>query len=336
MSTSSHPTVVVTRRLPFSAARVFDAWLDPSLAAKWLFSTPTGQMVRAEIDARVGGRFIFTDHRAGQDVEHTGEYLEITRPNRLVFTFGVPQYSPDINQVTVEIEAEGTDACKLKLTQEILPQWSDHRFRAQDGWTTILEGLAVSLGDKQAVANRQPLQFTTPQEVRLERLLPGPIETVWAYLTDSDKRATWFAGGPMELRVGGKVDLLFRHALLSPDEQPPEKYREVHDPGVRGTGIVTQYEPPRLLGFTWEGETPEQTSEVIFVLNEQGDAVKLVLTHRKLSSERERADVSSGWYLHTAILIARLSGNSPPPLWAAHDRLEAMFKKQLGVTDPVG
>jgi len=30
--------------------------------------------------------------------------------------------------------------------------------------------------------------------------LPGPIERVWEYLTDPDKRARWFAGGPMEPR----------------------------------------------------------------------------------------------------------------------------------------
>ena len=43
----------------------------------------------------------------------------------------------------------------------------------------------------------------SPTEVRFERLLPGPIETVWAYLTDSKMRGEWLASGPMELRVGG-------------------------------------------------------------------------------------------------------------------------------------
>jgi uncharacterized protein YndB with AHSA1/START domain len=43
--------------------------------------------------------------------------------------------------------------------------------------------------------------------VRFERLLPGPIEHVWAYLTQSDKRGTWLAAGPMDARVGGRVDL---------------------------------------------------------------------------------------------------------------------------------
>ena len=53
---------------------------------------------------------------------------------------------------------------------------------------------------------------TGPNTVRLERLLPGPIERVWAYLTEPEKRAKWFAGGPMEVRVGGRVEFKFRHA----------------------------------------------------------------------------------------------------------------------------
>ena len=37
--------------------------------------------------------------------------------------------------------------------------------------------------------------LTAPDTLRIERLLPGPIERVWQYLTDSDKRATWLAVG---------------------------------------------------------------------------------------------------------------------------------------------
>ena len=36
-----------------------------------------------------------------------------------------------------------------------------------------------------------------PATVRIERILPGPVERIWAYITDSDKRRKWFAEGPM-------------------------------------------------------------------------------------------------------------------------------------------
>jgi uncharacterized protein YndB with AHSA1/START domain len=330
MNTSSQPVVRVTRRIPFPPERVFDAWLDPALASQWLFSTPNGKMVRAEVDARVGGKFTFTDRRDGEDVEHTGEYLEMDRPRRLVFTFGVPKYSADFTTVTVEIAPDG-DGCQLVLTQTVHPDWAHFAFRSQDGWTQIVEGLAASLGDAQAVTNRKPVVHTASGEARVVRLLPGPIERVWSYLMEGEKRKTWFTDGTIEPRVGGRVNLLFRHANIAPaGESPPEKYKQVHDPGVPMTGEVTQYDAPRLLGITWEGETPGEHSEVIFELTPQGRDVQFTLTHKKLSSDAERADVSSGWHLHTAVLHARLAGNTPPPLWAAHDRLEAFYKKGTG------
>ena len=61
----------------------------------------------------------------------------------------------------------------------------------------------------------------SPTEIRFERLLPGPIETVWAFLTDPQKRGEWLASGPMDLRVGGRVSLRFKHSDLSPNKAPP-------------------------------------------------------------------------------------------------------------------
>jgi uncharacterized protein YndB with AHSA1/START domain len=139
MSTPISVTVRVTRRFTASAERVFDAWLDPQKTGKWLFATATGQMVRVEIDARVGGRFVFTDRRNGEDVEHVGEYLEIDRPHRLVFTFMVPKYSQISTRVTIEIMPVGS-GCELTLTHEgVLPEYQS---RTESGWTTILGGLA--------------------------------------------------------------------------------------------------------------------------------------------------------------------------------------------------
>ena len=39
--------------------------------------------------------------------------------------------------------------------------------------------------------------LTEPATLKLERLLPGPIERVWAYLVDSGLRRQWLASGEM-------------------------------------------------------------------------------------------------------------------------------------------
>ena len=142
MSDKSTVTVRVSRCFNQSAERVFDAWLDPARAGKFLFATATGRMVRAQIDARVGGKFVFTDRRDGEDVEHTGEYFEIDRPRRLVFTFAVPKYSKDVTRVIVETVPAG-EACDLTLTHDgVYPEYAS---RTESGWAGILEGLAASL-----------------------------------------------------------------------------------------------------------------------------------------------------------------------------------------------
>ena len=63
---------------------------------------------------------------------------------------------------------------------------------------------------------------TEPRTIRMERLLPGPIERVWDYLTDSAKRGKWFATGKMELRAGGAYEFFFNHADLPPRKPPRE------------------------------------------------------------------------------------------------------------------
>src|SRR5262245_16706624 len=85
---------------------------------------------------------------------------------------------------------------------------------------------------------------TEPGTIRIERVLPGPIERIWAYLTDPEKRATWFAGGAMELRQGGKATLRFQHKDLSTEPTPPEFKDMEH--GVTCTCTITRCEPPRV------------------------------------------------------------------------------------------
>jgi uncharacterized protein YndB with AHSA1/START domain len=131
--------LVVRHRYDAAPEKVFDAFLDPAVARRFLFATATGEMIVAEVDPRVGGRFTFTDRRPDMgDVAHVGEYLEIERPRRLVFSFGVPQFDPTMTTVSIDIRPDGA-GCELTLTHEgVTPEWRDG---TADGWARILAGL---------------------------------------------------------------------------------------------------------------------------------------------------------------------------------------------------
>jgi uncharacterized protein YndB with AHSA1/START domain len=170
---------------------------------------------------------------------------------------------------------------------------------------------------------------TEPGTVRIERLLPGPIERVWAYITDSEKRRKWLASGPMELKPGGQLQFVFRNSELSPHPEPtPEKHKQSE--GYKTLGQVTRCEPPRLLSFTWQHEEAGK-SEVTFELIPRGKKVLLVLTHRRLATRTDMLNVSTGWHSHLAILIDILNDREPHPFWSMFTKLEAEYEKRIPI-----
>lgn len=167
-----------------------------------------------------------------------------------------------------------------------------------------------------------------PQTFRIERLLPGPIERVWSYLTESEKRKKWLAAGPMELHLGGKVELEFHNSDLSPKFEPiPEKYRQYE--GACMTGKITVIDPPRKLSFTW-GEESGLDSEVTFELETHGSDVRLTLTHVRLTTRELLISVAGGWHAHLDILADTLRGDEPQPFWSTHAKLEDDYEQRIG------
>jgi len=171
-------------------------------------------------------------------------------------------------------------------------------------------------------------QPTAPGEIRILRTLPGPIERLWQYLTDPEKRSRWFAGGPMELKVGGKVELHFRQKDIVPDEVPPAQYATMHESGKTKHCTVLRCEPPRVLSYTFD-----ENSEVTFELipqDKEDKTVMLILTHRSRGDDLPYlSGYASGWHSHLGLLIAQLEGTPPPPFWATHARLKAEYAKVI-------
>jgi uncharacterized protein YndB with AHSA1/START domain len=160
----------------------------------------------------------------------------------------------------------------------------------------------------------------------IERLLPGPIERVWSYLTDPERRRKWFGGGPMELRAGGGVELQFEFSGLSSEATPADQ-----ENSCTVIGIVTRCEPPRRLSYTWGTEA--DASEVSFELEARGEQVLLVITHRRLKSREMAVKVASGWHAHLELLCDHLNDREPRPFWTTKTRLEDEYRERLGMTE---
>jgi len=195
--------LAVTRFFSAPAERVFDAWLDPASAGRWLFATSAGQMERVEMDARAGGKFVIVEKRGRTLAEHLGTYEIIERPRRLVFRYAT-NHDEEPTRVTVAIEPVAV-GCKLILTHEISPAWTAVREKAHAGWTMILEGLAAKiLGER---------------DFFISRVFNAPRDLVWKAWTDHNQME-WL--GPKGLTIHhAKLDFrpggIFHYAMRTPD-----------------------------------------------------------------------------------------------------------------------
>lgn len=179
--------------------------------------------------------------------------------------------------------------------------------------------------------NQSYAHALSPDTIEIKRLFPGPKERVWSYLTEGAKRAKWLAGGDDIPAVTGECfTIIFRHSTLSNvDEQTPEQYKASDTPdGIKGECRLEAIDPPNRLTFTW-GETDGDVSEVTFELGTEGDKTLLTLTHRKLRSAEEMADVSGGWHTHLDIMMDVFEGRPPRGFWTTHSALDKEYRKRL-------
>jgi len=169
-----------------------------------------------------------------------------------------------------------------------------------------------------------------PATLKIERLLPGPIERVWAYLTESELRRKWLAAGEMKLEVGAPFELVWRNdELTDPPGARPPGFDQEHRMQCR----ITECDPPRRLAFTFNPRKPafeaRGGSEVSIELKPMGDEVLLTLIHRRAPDRATLVGVSGGWHAHLDVLAARLAGENPPPFWDEMMRLRADYDRRL-------
>ena len=155
---------------------------------------------------------------------------------------------------------------------------------------------------------------------------------MFAYLWDGKKRGAWFASGPMPTVPGERFHMRFKHSELSPNAAaPPERMKDVDEKGHDSTNTLTAYEPPYRLAFTFGPETrPGQVSEVEFRLKEEGDKVRLTLTHSKIPDRNFALGVSGGWHTHLDVLEYKLKGETPPGFWDIWRRYDGAYERRYG------
>jgi uncharacterized protein YndB with AHSA1/START domain len=161
-----------------------------------------------------------------------------------------------------------------------------------------------------------------PATLKIQRLLPGPIERVWAYLTDSELRRQWLAAGEMELKVGAPFELVWRNDELTdgPGRRPPGKGEE-----HRMQSRIVALDPPRKLVIAWQ-----DSGDVSFELEPRGDSVLLTLIHRRLPDRAYMMKVGPGWHMHLDLLVTRANGKVPTePFWDGWLRLQREYEKRL-------
>ncbi len=145
--------------------------------------------------------------------------------------------------------------------------------------------------------------------VRFERLLPGFVKHVWQLLTASEYLSGWLLPGAIEPREGGAVNLGDGH--------------------IRG--VVTQWQPPRRLTYTWNVYSPGEEisaypeSYLTFELEPRGTRTALTLTHRPILLPEFEGRTMLGWHTFLAQLADVAAGRQPEPRAALMERHRPLY-----------
>jgi uncharacterized protein YndB with AHSA1/START domain len=149
--------------------------------------------------------------------------------------------------------------------------------------------------------------------VRFERRLAHPPERVWRAITDPEELASWFPD-TVEGEFGPDAEVRFPNFV---------------EMGLPSVGRVTEFEPPRVLAYTWG------PSELRFELEPDGNGCRLVFTDTV--PREETAKNAAGWEVCLGDLETTLGGEPTgevdPDRWS---NLHERYASEFGVDPEVG
>jgi len=136
----TRPSLSFTRRLKAPPAKVYAAWTDPQKIIRWFGrSDAKPNSFRAEIDARIGGRFRVSFSTTEEYYEVDGVYREVVPNERLVFSWAWHSTPERQSQVTVALKLDG-DGTLLTVLHELLFD-QGARDGHERGWIGALDKL---------------------------------------------------------------------------------------------------------------------------------------------------------------------------------------------------
>jgi uncharacterized protein YndB with AHSA1/START domain len=143
--TEQETVLRVSRRIAAPREKVFDAWTNPEVVRRW-WGTEQHENAGVEVDAREGGRYRLSMRDTGSNEVHTvvGEYTEVRRPERIVFTWrweGDPGPPIGNEETRVEVEfVEDGDGTEVVLTHSGFGS-AESRGMHEHGWAAVLANL---------------------------------------------------------------------------------------------------------------------------------------------------------------------------------------------------
>jgi uncharacterized protein YndB with AHSA1/START domain len=140
----------VSHRFAAAPERVYDAWLDPARLRVWMAAALqemgiAGDIRRIEVDARVGGKFFFSDMRDAGEARHWGTYRVLDRPRKIEFTWIVDEsLENELSVVTITIVPDGA-GCEVTIEHEIAAGWAAYVEKTEAGWSRMLRAIDMML-----------------------------------------------------------------------------------------------------------------------------------------------------------------------------------------------
>ena len=136
--TATKPSLTIKRRFNAPPAKVYAAWTDPQMIARW-FGPAGVERVEAESDLRVGGRYSIAMHVPGDRHDVLGVYREIVPNQKLVYTWAWKSTPERDSLVTVTFKPDGEGTLLTLMHEQFFD--TDARDRHQHGWAGAIDKL---------------------------------------------------------------------------------------------------------------------------------------------------------------------------------------------------